>query len=425
MTREEAIEKVREMKLSPGKDAELIIALHTLIPELRESEDERIRKAIVGLIEELQRSDKYFAGVELADMLAYLEKQKEHQNNSDAPNESSWSGMISSSDKDKNLDEIAQDYVDGVKEYNPEPTWDLMQTAVCYGYHYREQKEQKPREIEWEDAETLAYIRDILKKYFLRSEEFEDIDRWLTEHYIEQKPLSPDEKMNHSLFLEGFDVGREVGKVEAKQKPTDYPYLPGWRKNRDDNKPELKRSVLMLTTHGVVEGEWLGEKWCQYRWSCELKDGEVLYWMHLSDLEQLEKEGEEKQKEQKPIEIAPNQFDGITYGMHGHSTDKTADGFKEARGKYQVEWSEEDENKIKDIIEYLECWNDFDHGSESFEEYRKRMEGNIQFMKSLRPSWKPSEEQMEHLQRAINYYESDWGENKLLRNLINDLKKLM
>ncbi len=110
----------------------------------------------------------------------------------------------------------------------------------------------------------------------------------------------------------------------------------------------------------------------------------------------------EKQKEQKP-----------------------ADRFKEAREKYQVEWSEEDENKIKDIIEYLECWNDFDHGSESFEEYRKRMEGNIQFMKSLRPSWKPSEEQMEHLQRAINYYESDWGENKLLRNLINDLKKLM
>ena len=43
-------------------------------------------------------------------------------------------------DKDKNLDEIAQDYVDGVKEYNPEPTWDLMQTAVCYGYHYCEQK---------------------------------------------------------------------------------------------------------------------------------------------------------------------------------------------------------------------------------------------------------------------------------------------
>lgn len=44
---------------------------------------------------------------------------------------------------------------------------------------------------------------------------------------------------------------------------------------------------------------------------------------------------EEKQKEQKPVEIAPNQFDGITYEMQGYSTEKTA------------EWSEEDES----------CWN--------------------------------------------------------------------
>ena len=153
-----------------------------------------------------------------ADLLN-LEKQKEHQNNSDAPKKALGRALTSPLDKDMNLDEIAQYYVDGVKEYNPEPTWDLMQTAVCYGYHL------------------------------------------------------------------------------AEQKLTDYPYLPGWRKNRDDNKPELKRSVLMLTTHGVAEGEWLGEKWCQYRWSCELKDGEVLYWMHLSDLERLETEGDEKQKE--------------------------------------------------------------------------------------------------------------------------------
>ena len=74
------------------------------------------------------------------------EKKKEHQNNSDAPEKALGRDLISPKDKDKNLDEIAQDYVDGVKEYNPEPTWDLMQTAVCYGYHYREQKEPHYRE---------------------------------------------------------------------------------------------------------------------------------------------------------------------------------------------------------------------------------------------------------------------------------------
>ena len=38
--------------------------------------------------------------------------------------------------------------------------------------------------------------------------------------------------------------------------------------------------------------------------------------------------------EQKSVEIAPNQFDGITYGMQGYSTDKPA------------EWSKEDSRKI-------------------------------------------------------------------------------
>lgn len=128
------------------------VLMPDLFPELRESEDE---KKVKGFIDTLRKTSGFagneYIGNEIADcigwLIDWLEKQKEHQNNSDAPNESSWTGLISSSDKDKNLDEIAQDYVDGVKEYNPEPTWDLIQTAVCYGYHYREQKEQKPAEV--------------------------------------------------------------------------------------------------------------------------------------------------------------------------------------------------------------------------------------------------------------------------------------
>ena len=47
-----------------------------VIIKRKESRDERIRKAIVALIEDLQQSDKNFADVELTDMLAWLEKQK-------------------------------------------------------------------------------------------------------------------------------------------------------------------------------------------------------------------------------------------------------------------------------------------------------------------------------------------------------------
>ena len=210
MNREEAI-KVLNSRPYTGEVREVREALETLIPELNENTDERIRKWMVGYftrigkswihreftcnqiiaylekqkdaskaIEAVDRIDKYIdehlanahdmkdsdpdkkyyrgwddalgkmAGIlqdvysgekqkeslrDFIDNFPYSVEQKEHQNNSDAPNESSWAGMISSSDKDKNLDEIAQDYVNGVKEYNSEPTWDLIQTAVCYGYH--------------------------------------------------------------------------------------------------------------------------------------------------------------------------------------------------------------------------------------------------------------------------------------------------
>ena len=86
---------------------------------------------------------------------------------------------------------------------------------------------------------------------------------------------------------------------QGEQKRLDFPYVTGLRENRLDNKPQIKHSVLMLTTHGVAEGECLGEELCQYRWSCKVKDADVLYWLHLSDLESLEKENFEKKPADK------------------------------------------------------------------------------------------------------------------------------
>lgn len=79
MTKEEAIEKVREMKLSPGKDAELIIALHTLIPELAESEDERITRAINNMLPFIPDEAYANNGVTKEGVLNWLEKQGEQK----------------------------------------------------------------------------------------------------------------------------------------------------------------------------------------------------------------------------------------------------------------------------------------------------------------------------------------------------------
>ena len=102
----------------------------------------------------------------------------------------------------------------------------------------------------------------------------------------------------------------------------DYPYLPGWRLNKENNKPAIKRSILMLTTHGVAEGEWDGNGWIQYRWSCELKESDVLYWIHLEDLTQLEKEGNPIPQEDEPVsedlEEAADDYIGKVVDNAGH-----------------------------------------------------------------------------------------------------------
>jgi hypothetical protein len=76
MTREEAIEMVRKSwPISRNKD--LRKALETLIPELAESEDERIRKALIELVGLVP--DYMFGEIKPNKFIAYLEKQKEQK----------------------------------------------------------------------------------------------------------------------------------------------------------------------------------------------------------------------------------------------------------------------------------------------------------------------------------------------------------
>lgn len=75
MTREEAIERIKARFDKWALDDEDMKAIQTLVPELRESEDERIRKAIVETIK--QCPDTFLNPKNRDDMVAYLEKQKE------------------------------------------------------------------------------------------------------------------------------------------------------------------------------------------------------------------------------------------------------------------------------------------------------------------------------------------------------------
>ena len=75
MTREEALNKVRQMSL-PKETMEI---LEALAPELAESDDERIRKNLIELLLDTPAQDIISHNLELSKVLAYLEKQKEQK----------------------------------------------------------------------------------------------------------------------------------------------------------------------------------------------------------------------------------------------------------------------------------------------------------------------------------------------------------
>ena len=186
---------------------------------------------------------------------------------------------------------------------------------------YEQRLERAKEEIKkcGDNKERIRMIENIFPE--LKESEDERIRKSLIRSFTNQ----------HSInfpTVDGFTREQILTWLEkqGKIKHSDYPYVPGWRKNYKYNKPAVKHSVLMLTTHGVAEGEWLGEEWCQYRWSCKVKDEDVLYWLHLSDLETLEKENVEqdlsqleKQCEQNPTDKVEPKFkvgDWVVWNGH-------------------------------------------------------------------------------------------------------------
>ena len=79
MTREEAIERIKSRYDKWALDDKDLEAFQCIFPELRESEDERIRKALIHLINEQDGFLTAINGISVKDIIAYLERQKEQK----------------------------------------------------------------------------------------------------------------------------------------------------------------------------------------------------------------------------------------------------------------------------------------------------------------------------------------------------------
>lgn len=149
MTREEAIEKARQMSLPK----EMMEILEVLAPELKDNEDERIRRDICTWLKHKRETCTYPTPKEeiLSTWIAYLEKQKEQ--------------------KPKNIltddDSLQTAYLKGQT--------DVLEDPEAYGL----QKEQKPVMIQW-TGKNLKEVIDFTGKsprfdeWFKSWEEFEN-----------------------------------------------------------------------------------------------------------------------------------------------------------------------------------------------------------------------------------------------------------
>jgi len=422
MERQEAIEVIKKNWPHSGYTM-LREALETLIPELKESKDEKMRKDLIKFV--LQYGDSHYSQIDKESAISWLEKQGEQKPSWSEEDEIGYNDVLFAIGKARL---VAKDENDMGNLWFAE-NW------------LKSLKRNRVVKIEKQDVRIL---KDNSTSELNESED-EEIRKWI---------INEIKIKHHNLDEDSVDfVDKAITWLEkqGEQKRLDYPYVTGWRENRPDNKPQIKHSVLMLTTHGVAEGEWLGEEWCQYRWSGKVKDTDVLYWLHLSDLESLEKEGNSNSI--SPEEMNKSICRGIASSLTKYLDDNRYAGAMnmsnmecedleksildsnwekvyrymrkklEKQGGQKSYWSEEDENLFNNLVYLIENSNTGKATQKGFITFITKLKS---LLKSFKPQWKPSEEQMQTLNNFLTFGGTTWRQDTgVLSSLYEDLQKLL
>ena len=415
---DEALERVKPLyEWAKKDDSPMWSTYEYLFPQLAESEDERIRKHLIDIVETYW--GKTNEPGKAAD-LAYLEKQKEAKW---YPSEGEMGVLyklcyLSNQITDEDDTELTRLYQDLKREYfNGHSFENMFSNEKQKEPHFTKrnalfdkcvencdpeimkrvsdevdemlEKEQKPvqSDVEREYVRTLkSLISDFLRgKEEVDREYYQQIYDWLDGRHIGQKPaewILPEEfeeaVYKVANFISPFDSQEELRKVSHRfaeqllslaKKELDKP--AEWSEEDNIGWDEAFACVTKTERAAKDEGELqnavTAEKW--------LKEIKFKYYVH------------------------PNR-----------------------------EWSEDDEETLKDIIAGLEATKQLT--------YRHEPSGRacynkwIAWLKSLRPQphWKPSEEQMRALRLARSFVVDDFGKtttvSETLKELEEQLKKL-
>ena len=328
------------------------------------SDDERIREMLIKYFKELKVDS--FINLEIPDILAYLERQKE-QKPADKV-EPIVDGL--ETEFQKQVSHLIASAMNREHEYNLGFIQWVAQSLLGYAQH-----EQKPAEWSYpygknETVDQLIAIAECLEMdgdCSFNGYKGEDCGKFLRElarRESENKPADYDHEM-----WKNCEVNFEGGKKEVIDNPEKYGLCEKveWSKEDEECRKELIQYIEQRIGDGTT-GQSLWNKW--HRW---LKD-------------------------------IPNRIS--------------------LRPQSKDEWNDEDEWKLNEIIKYLEDKGDYRSCWVSF---LKDLPNRF----SLRPHWKPTEEQYYALRDAIIKLDADdsdarfpWPELPILHSLRNDLEKL-
>jgi len=396
----EALERAKYLKENTDSVGALDIStcFEQIFPELRESEDERIRKALFEHFGTYHSGSAITNDVVVEDVLTWLEKQGEKETLCD-------------------------------KCRKEQPSHSCQDITALERCALEKQGEQKPTN----KAEPKFKVGDWITngEYTWKVTDIKPLD------YILQLPngvvvYDATSYVNEHFHLWNTQDAKD-GDVLADEKPFIF------RGFGDREHPNNPTAYCGITTSGTfilsTENEWwtaddfypatkeqrdlLFQKMKEagYVWDAEKKE--------LKKIEQKSAEWSEEDKEMlKDIISGLKAQKSLTFAHDNQGNaqmNARIDWLQSLPEKFVLEpnqeWSEEDEKMCQETIDWFEkkC---FPYALESENPARE----SIAWLKSLKPNhWKPSEEQME----AIKFCCANFEEYDALKSLYNDLKTLI
>lgn len=433
----EALERAKRLRDSKYQTMNAKRVAEEIFPVLAESEDERMRKAALEGIEYLERDCGWdvIGDIDILDVKEYLEKQKESLHIQESCKENA--NFFTDACKDVIVAiEKYLDWLTGYPDYAPKGKYSLRDMLYCLSV-LEKQKEQIPytdfviKPHKGDDTNPYDMSASEAQEYTIKrgfgiplidSEVYVDerhiiqtignILRWADEHPKKQKPIMESKRLANEVIKYLTKCGYSPVLKDDSKKEHFHIDIP---RHKDDfwQSEEYKHCHSVLGEY-YMEGDYGGDTYTLYIWR-EKKEQKPAW-------------SEEDESFLDSIEDAISSYYDLNHAPQYHYW--LEEKLKSLRSQSKVEWSEVDEAMLDSIISVVEDWENEQsekekeyYGATSKSDWLKSLHPPLKdremklkilkylstrcsslefeevedYLNNLRPSWKPSGEQMEYL----------------------------